>query len=206
MPKVGKSSKLQRAARRAAVSEPLPVTGAKKQEADNDDELETPGPQKLSRGQRKRQAKREQYLRKERMILSSLKLKSQEEQRKRIDGLDAIKEALMNTTKEEKNEEEDATKSYPSNKSRQQVLAQEVQHLGLVFQHPAFKENPFGAIQEHLKNTFAQQKDKNESKEKTLREAKAKKKEAQKLSKKEKLESGVIKKKTKKKFKATRSR
>jgi Ribosome biogenesis protein SLX9 len=51
----------------------------------------------LSKGQRKRQAKRDQYMRKERMILSSLQVKHAEEQAKRIDGLDAIKQALLAT-------------------------------------------------------------------------------------------------------------
>ena len=48
----------------------------------------------LSRGQRKRNAKKEQYLRRENMILSTLALRRKDEQKKRIDGLDALKEAL----------------------------------------------------------------------------------------------------------------
>lgn len=50
----------------------------------------------LSKGQKKRLLKREQYMKKERMILSTLKLRKQLEQSKRIDGLDAMKEALLN--------------------------------------------------------------------------------------------------------------
>ena len=49
----------------------------------------------LSRGQRKRQAKRDQYLKREHMIMTSLKLKREDEQKKRIDGLDSIREALL---------------------------------------------------------------------------------------------------------------
>jgi len=52
----------------------------------------------LSRGQRKRLAKKEQYLRRERMVRSVLRLKEEEKeqrnQRKRLDGLDAIRKAL----------------------------------------------------------------------------------------------------------------
>ena len=51
----------------------------------------------LSRGQRKRQAKRDQYLRREKLILSSLQLQKAQEQARRIDGLDAMKEALLAT-------------------------------------------------------------------------------------------------------------
>ena len=73
------------------------TTAAKnKNEDDNDnDEPGTKASQpSLSRGQRKRQAKHEKFLKKEKMILSSLMLKKQDEQKKRIDGLDAIKQAL----------------------------------------------------------------------------------------------------------------
>ena len=116
--------------------------------------------QKLSRGQRKRQAKREQYLRKERMILSSLKLKKAEEQKKRIDGLDAMKEALLDTMKQ--NDRSPATEPrvertiVRSNKSRKRLLATELNQMNLVLQHPAYKTDPFATMQQHLKNTMAE--------------------------------------------------
>jgi hypothetical protein len=116
----------------------------------------------LSRGQRKRQAKREQYLRRERMILSTLKLKHQEEQKKRLDGLDALKEALMEVASPPN--EVDAAKSeapgqpanmLKSNKSKRELTLREVTHLNLVLQHPAFQANPMETMQEHLRNTLA---------------------------------------------------
>ena len=58
------------------------------------------GTASLSRGQRKRQAKRDQYLRREKLILSSLQLQKAQEQARRIDGLDAMKEALLATVVE----------------------------------------------------------------------------------------------------------
>jgi hypothetical protein len=71
---------------------PLTTTGAKiiispKSQTTGENEA-------LSRGQRKRLAKREQFLKREKMVMSSLLLKKLEEQKGKIDGLDAIKEAL----------------------------------------------------------------------------------------------------------------
>ncbi len=120
----------------------------------------------LSRGQRKRQAKREQYLKREKMILSTLKLQREEEQKTRIDGLDAIKEALVQTIKENQQRKEElekggAGKSHnavlKTNKSKKTVAEKEMNHLNLVLQHPSFKSNPFATMQEHLRNTLAGQ-------------------------------------------------
>jgi Ribosome biogenesis protein SLX9 len=114
----------------------------------------------LSRGQKKRQMKREQYLHREHMILSSLRLKRQVEQSRRIDGLDALKDALMNIESTAPVIQEDlptsaATKSkIITNHSRQELLQNEVAHMNLVLQHPRFVEDPFSTIYEHLQNTF----------------------------------------------------
>ena len=94
MPKATKSSRLGRVARRMAAAEPLPISVGKEPSTFD----EEPSTQTLSRGQRRRQAKRDQYRKREQMILSSLRLKSQEEQKGRIDGLDAIREALKTCT------------------------------------------------------------------------------------------------------------
>ena len=123
-----------------------------KDKADNKvKEEETP----FSRGQRRRQAKREQYLRKEQMILKTLQLKKQQDQKKRRDGLDALTEALVDTMKDPtksnsqqpSHDEPDAPKT---NKAKQRLVAQGLNQMSLVLQHPAFQTNPFEALQEHL--------------------------------------------------------
>jgi Ribosome biogenesis protein SLX9 len=124
--------------------------------------------QLLSRGQRKRQAKREQYLRKERMILSSLQVKHQAEQAKRIDGLDAIKEALLATVAETTDDKiagepqhQPVQQKQPSllktNRGRKRLVEKEVTQMNLVLQHPAFLADPFATMREHLQNTIIKQ-------------------------------------------------
>ena len=126
----------------------------------------------LSRGQRKRQAKRQQYLKRQQLILSSLKLQHQEDQQKRIDGLDAMKDALLSTVqhnnKHDNDQEEDDTNAtnttkinlLKTNKSRQSLVHTESQQLNLVLQHPSFQQDPFAAIRQHLHNTLADDKTK----------------------------------------------
>jgi ABC-type dipeptide/oligopeptide/nickel transport system ATPase component len=171
----------------------------------------------VSRGQRKRQAKRDQYLRKEKLILSSLKLKTEQEQKKRIDGLDAIKEALLATVKKSsssskagtavqtdniEDKEEEKPNMLKTSKSRQLLMQKEVAQMSLVLQHPAFQADPFATIREHLTNTLAKDSANNKKEQaQHLRERKEKE-EKKKAVKKEQ----GIKKKKGKKFKATRSR
>lgn len=158
----------------------------------------------LSRGQRKRQAKREQYLRREQMILASLRLKREEEQRKRIDGLDAIRDALLATVEPKEEKTDDQLKKdnmLKSSKSRQRLLQQEVAQMNLVLQHPSFTADPLGTLQEHLRNTLANEVQ-HQQKE-AIKHAKEKVvKQAEKIALKK--ESGA--KRKKKKFKATRSK
>jgi ABC-type dipeptide/oligopeptide/nickel transport system ATPase component len=161
----------------------------------------------LSRGQRKRLAKREQYLRKEKIVLSSLKLRHQDEQKKRIDGLDAIKEALLSTVSPIQDEPKisDLSKIKPnlmiSNKSKKSLVAREVSQMSLVLQHPAFQADPFATIREHLKNTLAKDERQQKKEEIQYQKERVKKAEEKKIAKKE---SGA--KRKRKKFKATRSR
>ena len=105
--------------------------------------------------------KREQYLRKEQMVLSSLRLQHQEEQSRRIDGLDALKDALLNveSTAAAMPEQPPANliptqRKIKTNNSRQALLQKEVAHMNLVLQHPRFVEDPFSTIYEHLQNTI----------------------------------------------------
>jgi len=168
----------------------------------------------LSRGQRKRQAKREQYLKKEKMILSSLKLKKEDEQKKRIDGLDALKAALLETVQEKPgtpNDDNEATvpekpKPLTSNKAKQKILASELTHMGLVMQHPAFQANPFEAIQEHLRNSLAKQGKQQQAATAVKIKEEQEAAQQRKQEKKERMSVAKKHKKTKRKFKATRSR
>jgi len=158
----------------------------------------------LSRGQKKRLAKREQYLRREKLVMSSLRLQRQEEQKKRIDGMDAIKEALLSTVSIEKKKEMEPSKKpnlLKSNKSRKKLVEKEVTQISLVMEHPAFKADPFATIREHLKNTIAEDSELQKKEQaKHLKERKQKE-EQKKVAKKE---QGI--KKKRKKFKATRSK
>jgi hypothetical protein len=150
MPKATRVGKFRQAAKAAAAATASTSTTT-------DKEATTP----LSRGQKKRMAKREQYLRRERLVMASLKLKHEQEQAKRIDGLDAIKEALSATMTEVSAEAAVQT-SQPRNllknqKSRQELLKRESNQLELVMEHPAFQADPLATIREHLKNSLATQ-------------------------------------------------
>lgn len=169
----------------------------------------------LSRGQRKRQAKREQYLKKEKMIMSSLQLKEEDEQKKRIDGLDALKEALMETAAKSSagTDASSETKTKPastitSNKAKQQILSSELNHMSLVLQHPSFQSNPFEALQEHLRNSLAKQGKEQQAASVVRIQKETKAKALRKQDKKDRLRQATFKgkKKGRTKFKATRSR
>ena len=112
----------------------------------------------LSRGQRKRLAKREQFLKRERMVMSSLRLKKLEEQKGKLDGLDAIKEALPSTTSTATDAQSSTHAvnqlSSQTVKAKKNLANSEIGHMGLVLEHPSFKENPFAAIQQHLRNSL----------------------------------------------------
>eukprot|EP00934_Nitzschia_sp_Nitz4_P009139 Nitzschia sp. Nitz4//scaffold161_size51353//32214//32837//NITZ4_006951-RA/size51353-processed-gene-0.61-mRNA-1//1//CDS//3329537918//9129//frame0 len=206
MPKVGKNAKLHRKARQVAATSPLGslAKNAKVEEAQVEDATNKEG-EALSRGQRKRMAKREQYLKKEKLILSTLLLKKEMDQKRRIDGLDAIRNALMDTTKQDDTAEEqqdESNPSYGSNRAKRNLVTNEVERLGLVMQHPQFQQDPFATIQEHLKNSFANQRTKLETQSKERSEQDRIQEEEKKRLKKERLE-GV--KKRNKKYKPRRN-
>lgn len=164
-----------------------------------------PKTQQLSRGQRKRQAKREQFLKKEKMILSSLMLQRQEEQKKRIDGLDAIKQALMDTTTQGANGQSTNTvkpiQHVTTNKAKRKLVAKEIEHVNLILQHPSFKSNPFETMQEHLRNTLQQDREQNEMVSKKRTEEQRRKNESKRAEK-----NGIKRKSQKKKYKPRRTR
>lgn len=150
-----------------------------------------PSHNNLSRGQRKRLLKREQYLKREKMILSTLKLQRSQEQKGRLDGLDAIKEALVETIQKSReksstdrntNAQESSSSSTmiekheiaKTNKAKMDIAQKELTHLNLVLQHPSFVSNPFATMQEHLKNSLSENAQQLEitAKEERIREAK----------------------------------
>uniref|UniRef100_A0A7S2W8F8 Uncharacterized protein n=1 Tax=Eucampia antarctica TaxID=49252 RepID=A0A7S2W8F8_9STRA len=169
MPKVGRVGKFRSKAassRNDVIQKSLSSTVPSKENEAETADLDRK--ELLSRGQKKRQAKREQYLKREKMVMSSLRLKRLEDQKGELDGMDSIKDALStvsnkplkNKGKEERINPDEKKTTAPiakTNRSKQDLTSKEVSHLGLVLQHPAFKSNPFGTIQEHLKNTLSGQ-------------------------------------------------
>ena len=173
----------------------------------------------LSRGQRKRLANREQYLKREKMVMSSLRLQRLEQEKGKLDGLLAIREALgeacsshppKSLTSDAKDMKSDATKKQPTcntNRSKKAVANREISHMGLVLEHPSFRENPFAAIQQHLRNSLApeaeQMKQKSQKRDVEDDEVEAKKKE----ERKERLrEAKFSKKKKGRGFRSNRSK
>jgi hypothetical protein len=194
------------------------TTSTKNKNKDNDDNDDEPGTKpsqpSLSRGQRKRQAKHEKFLKKEKMILSSLMLKKQDEQKKRIDGLDAIKQALMDTTTTaDKKKQYDSTNNsnsnneleihhVSSNKAKRKLVGGEVENMSLILQHPAYKKDPFETLQEHLLNSYKEDKTTQEKLSKQRTQKEKQEKDAKLREKKD-----IVKKKTqKKKYKPRRNK
>lgn len=186
MPKVSKVGRKRAKASSAILEKPNTDDGSNSEKGAS-------ATQSLSRGQRKRMQKREQYMKRERMVLSTLKLKKIEEQKSRIDGLDAIKEALSSTIQKSKLEsnveveESEEKKLLKSNKSKKEVAQKELNHLNLVLQHPSFQTNPFATMQEHLRNSFAKQAEEQEKNAEIERKENAKKAEEKKEARKERI-------------------
>ena len=78
-------------------------------------------------------------------------------------------------------------------------------HYSLVLQHPSYQSNPFETMQEHLRNTLAKQKEQQQIESSKRTQDETQQREKQRQLKREQLD-GVKKKKSRKKFKATRSR
>ena len=157
-----------------------------------------------SRGQRKRQAKRDQYLKRQNLVLSTLQLKREDDQKNRIDGLDALKAAVVTISSQSAIAQTQTAQSHALDhqKSKRQLTIREVNHMELVLEHPAFQANPFETIQEHLKNTLKNQQIILEQEGNARQKANDKAREQKKLLKKEKLQGGGGK--HRKKFRATK--
>uniref|UniRef100_A0A6U3U1Y0 Uncharacterized protein n=1 Tax=Ditylum brightwellii TaxID=49249 RepID=A0A6U3U1Y0_9STRA len=149
----------------------------------------------LSRGQRKRLAKREQYLKREKMVLSSLRVKRLEEQKNRIDGLDAIREALPSSknlqekppSEGEDKGDNDNSVQCNTNKSKKDLAGREMTQMNLVLQHPSFQSDPYSTIREHLLNTLAAQAEEQTVEDKKRRHEEKEKAAEKKTLKKERL-------------------
>ena len=180
--KIAKSSKSSSQTKYATSSSSLLTTK-------NDVSTNTSTTPYLSRGQRKRQTKKDQQrLKKQVMILSSLKLQKLNESKNKIDGFEGFKEAIDDITttsvqekKQPKNNDNES--NYTTNKSKQNLLLKEVTHMNLVLQHPTFQSNPFATIQEHLRNTnIALQEQSNNNNDNDIDKEKSKKKKKKKVS------------------------
>jgi len=144
------------AAAEAIASSTSSDAATKSTKPDDDARQQQQQESQLSRGQRKRLAKRNQYLRREQLVMNSLKLQREEEQRKRIDGLDAIRDALLATVGSTATSRTATTTAAPppkSNRGRRKLVQKETSQMNLVLQHPAFQADPLATIREHLKNT-----------------------------------------------------
>ena len=134
MPKVSRVGKF-----RAAAKGPTQPSNNPSKAVTNDTSIE--GNEPLSRGQRKRLAKREQYLKREKMVLSSLRMHRLEEQKGKLDGFDAIRESLPGFTSAPPPDTKSKTEVNPvltcnTNKSKKSIANTEIRHMGLVLEHP----------------------------------------------------------------------
>ena len=152
-------------------------------------------------------------------MLSSLRLQRLEEQKGKIDGLDAIRDALSeavtsNLHSKSKlstnsiNDDSKCNKSkiplHNTNKAKKALANAEITHMGLVLQHPSFVANPFAAIQQHLRNSLASDAEKLREKG-LIRKEEDKRFEAQKKEeKKERMKEAKFNKTRKRSFKSNR--
>ena len=96
--------------------------------------------------------------------MSSLRLRRLEDQVGKLDGLDAIREALRDASSSSRssgNAEKGkgtpppmSSSSCNTNRSRRALVNAEISHMGLVLSHPAFNDDPFSAIRQHLRNSL----------------------------------------------------
>jgi hypothetical protein len=114
----------------------------------------------LSRGQRKRQKRRDAFLKKMGMVQRSTLQREKENKKEKIAGmfgdLEDLQKSLFAIQASSKAQEKtDQTKSVSqmTGKQKKRLIMHELVHLKAVHTHPAFKANPFAAIQMHLQNT-----------------------------------------------------
>lgn len=216
--KVGKFRASSKASSRDVKGAPLTSdasTSTAAKPATRGDDVQFPsekGENVLSRGQKKRLAKREQYLNKERMVLSSLRLQRLDEQKGKIDGLDALRDALSeacyktklpaNSTYDGSNGNKSKNVLLNTNKAKKTLGNDEITHMGFVLQHPSFVSNPFAAIQQHLRNSLASDAEKLKEKSLLRKEEDIRLEAKKKEEKKERVKEAKFNKSRKRNFKS----
>ncbi|OQS07439.1 hypothetical protein THRCLA_00539 [Thraustotheca clavata] len=125
----------------------------------SDNEESTSVEAQLSRGQRKRQKRRDAFLKKMGMVQRAVEEK-EKESKKSKDGmfgdLEELQKSLFSTQVEAistSKTENIKSVSQMTGKQKKRLAMQELGHLKAVQTHPAFQSNPFAAIQMHLQNT-----------------------------------------------------
>ncbi|RHY33537.1 hypothetical protein DYB32_002055 [Aphanomyces invadans] len=112
----------------------------------------------LSRGQRKRQKRRDAFNKKMGMVERSI-LQKKKEAKKESDGmfgdLDDLQQSLFSETMSSTTATDAAPKAPTklTGKQKKRLAIHELGHLKAVHSHPSFQANPFAAIQMHLQNT-----------------------------------------------------
>ncbi|CAK4083317.1 unnamed protein product [Aphanomyces euteiches] len=112
----------------------------------------------LSRGQRKRQKRREAFLKKMGMVQRTV-LQKEKEAKKASSGtfgdLEELQQSLFSETVAPStgSTAEPKATSKLTGKQKKRLAMHELGHLKAVHTHPAFQANPFAAIQMHLQNT-----------------------------------------------------
>ena len=117
----------------------------------------TPAQAALSRGQRKRQAKRAQFNTRQLLIQNSLRLRNTNAL-----GVTTLQHAIDSVDKEDHIGIDNnappagaAVKVSTVHANQRRTLERsEAEHVDLVLQHPVFDADPFQAIQLHLKHTL----------------------------------------------------
>ncbi|OQR96103.1 hypothetical protein ACHHYP_17001 [Achlya hypogyna] len=141
-----------------------PAAQAKKPDADAEGsdagEPETPEAH-LSRGQRKRQKRRDAFLKKMGMVQRTVAEK-EKAAKKTTDGmfgdLEELQKSLFSAeVAPVEAEVAPKTVSKMTGKQKKRMAMQELGHLKAVQTHPAFQSNPFAAIQMHLQNTVVRE-------------------------------------------------
>lgn len=131
--------------------------------------IEQPQPVTLSRGQRKRQKRKERFVSKQNLVLQEQELEAKSKAKDEI--LTSFSESLLssmsvistnsktnaaatiiNMKKEMKQKRKIG--STKTQKGRQRLLLSELGHLQAVNAHPSFMTNPLQTLRQHLTNTL----------------------------------------------------
>jgi hypothetical protein len=126
--------------------------------------LQEPG---LSRGKRKRLERRERLAAKNELVAKLGANKRKEDNKKKhgtladMSDMSSFLEDYDTSVKLKKTKKGTvivksvSTHGKVSNRTKERITAEEVNHFSQVVEHAAFKANPLAAIAEHLKNTLA---------------------------------------------------